>query len=52
MQRVKVLGIVGNPRQNGNTAKLVKRVTPPASACIPGGETKLNDGGKEFNCTI
>ena len=30
MQKVKVLGVVGSPRKNGNTAKLVKRALDDA----------------------
>jgi multimeric flavodoxin WrbA len=52
MQSVKVLGVVGSPRKNGNTAKLVKRALEGA-ASVPGVETELYEmGGKKFHhCT-
>jgi len=52
MQKVKVLGVVGSPRKNGNTAKLVKRALDDAMS-VPGVETELYEmGGKKFHhCT-
>ena len=52
MQKVKILGIVGSPRKNGNTAKLVKRALQ-AAAGIPGSETELYEmaGKKVHHCT-
>lgn len=52
MQKVKVLGVVGSPRKNGNTAKLVKRALEGAMS-VPGVETELYEmAGKKFHhCT-
>lgn len=51
MLKVKVLGVVGSPRKNGNTAKLVKRALGGAMS-VPGVETELYEmAGKRFhNC--
>jgi multimeric flavodoxin WrbA len=32
MEKVKILGIIGSPRKNGNTAKLVDKALEAASA--------------------
>lgn len=52
MGKVKVLGVVGSPRKNGNTAKLVKQALEGAMS-VPGVETELYEmGGKKFHhCT-
>ena len=52
MQTVKVLGVVGSPRKNGNTAKLVVRALEEAKS-VPGVETELYEmAGKKFHhCT-
>jgi len=51
MQKVKVLGVVGSPRKDGNTAKLVKRALEGAMS-VPGVETEFYEmAGKKFhNC--
>ncbi|HHY95292.1 MAG TPA: flavodoxin family protein [Firmicutes bacterium] len=52
MQTVKILGIVGSPRKNGNTAKLVKKALD-AAAAVPGVETELYEmAGKDFHHCI
>ena len=52
MQKVKVLGVVGSPRKNGNTAKLVQRALKGAMS-VPGVETELYElaGKKIHHCT-
>lgn len=52
MQKVKILGIAGSPRKNGNTAKLVKKALKGA-ASVPGIETEFYEmAGKRFHhCT-
>ena len=52
MQKVKVLGVVGSPRKNGNTAKLVKRALKGVMS-VPGIETELYElaGKKIHHCT-
>lgn len=52
METVKVLGIVGSPRKNGNTAKLMEKALEAARA-VPGVETELYEmAGKKFHhCT-
>ena len=52
MQKVKVLGVVGSPRKNGNTTKLVKRALDEAMG-VAGVETELYEmAGKKFHhCT-
>ena len=52
MEKVKVLGVVGSPRKNGNTAKLVKRALEGAKS-VPGIETEFYEmAGKKFHhCT-
>jgi multimeric flavodoxin WrbA len=52
MERVKVLGIAGSPRKNGNTTKLIEKALEGA-ASVRGIKTELYDmGGKEFHhCT-
>jgi multimeric flavodoxin WrbA len=52
MQKVKVLGVVGSPRRNGNTTKLVKQALEGAMS-VPGVETEIYEmGGKKFHhCT-
>ena len=52
MQKVKVLGVVGSPRKNGNTTKLVVRALDAAKS-VPGVETELYEmAGKKFHhCT-
>jgi len=49
MERVKMLGIVGSPRKNGNTAKLVAKALEAASA-FPWVETDLFEvAGKKIS---
>lgn len=52
MLKVKVLGMAGSPRKNGNTTKLVKRALDGAKS-VPGVETEMYElGGKKFHhCT-
>jgi multimeric flavodoxin WrbA len=52
MEKAKVLGIAGSPRENGNTAKLIEKALEGA-ASIGGIEIELYDmGGEEFHhCT-
>ena len=51
MQKVKVLGVVGSPRKNGNTAKLVSKALEAAMS-VPGVETELYEmaGKKIHHC--
>lgn len=52
MEKVRILGIVGSPRKNGNTAKLVKKALEGASS-VSGVETELYEmAGKEFHHCI
>lgn len=49
MQKAKVLGIVGSPRKNANTAKLVKKALEGAMS-VPGIETEFYQmAGKKFH---
>jgi multimeric flavodoxin WrbA len=52
MQNVKILGIVGSPRKNGNTAKLVARALEGAKG-VPGVEVEFYEmaGRKIHHCT-
>jgi multimeric flavodoxin WrbA len=52
MQKVKILGVVGSPRKNGNTAKLVKKALEGAMT-VPSVETELYEmaGRKYHHCT-
>ncbi len=52
MQEVKILGIVGSPRINGNTAKLVSKALDGAMS-VPGVKTELYEmaGKKIHHCT-
>jgi len=52
MQRAKILGIVGSPRKNGNSAKLVKKALEGARS-VAGIDTELYEmAGKKFHhCT-
>ena len=48
MQKVKVLGVAGSPRKNGNTAKLVKKALE-GCASVSGVETEFYEmAGKKF----
>jgi len=51
MQTVRILGIVGSPRKNGNTAKLVEKALEGANSVL-GVETKLYEmaGKKIHHC--
>ena len=52
MQKAKVLGVVGSPRKNANTAKLVERALEGAMS-VPGIETELYQrAGKKFHCCM
>jgi len=52
MQKVKVLGVVGSPRKNGNTAKLVKKALE-GCASVSGVETEFYEmAGKKFRHCI
>lgn len=52
MQKAKVLGVVGSPRKNANTAKLVKRALEGAMS-VPGIETEFYQmAGKKFHCCM
>jgi len=52
MEKAKVLGIVGSPRKNGNTAKLVKKALEGAMS-VPGIETEFYEmAGKKFHHCI
>ena len=52
MQKVKIWGVVGSPRKNGNTTKLVMRALEEAKR-VPDVETELYEmAGKKFHhCT-
>ena len=52
MQEVKILGIVGSPRKNGNTARLVQKALEGAMR-VPGVKTELYQmaGKKIHHCT-
>lgn len=52
MENIKILGIVGSPRKNGNTFKLMQKALEAAKR-IPGVETEIYEmAGKKFHhCT-
>ena len=52
MQEVKILGVVGSPRKNGNTTKLVKKALEGATS-VPGVKTELYEmAGKKYHYCI
>jgi multimeric flavodoxin WrbA len=52
MQKVKILGVGGSPRKNGNTTKMVLKALEGAGS-VPGVETELYEmGGKKIGFCI
>jgi multimeric flavodoxin WrbA len=52
MQKLKILGIGGSPRKNGNTTKMVQKALE-AAANVEGVETELYElAGKKINYCI